>query len=230
LLPHIVMTLDVTWDPSIYHEINDNIDQFYDPLEDTPELEYRFDQHGEYRYRTVATHTIVPEEEFFDDIQYVDFNDLVDYFMDLLHPEIVSVVYNVNLTDVVKVKPNFELLHPLFGWDPIDTIQRTFDVTTQFACGRVSDTLKQHWRSRFPKCNVKQRHEPVPTDTFFSDTPAVHSGVTVAQIFVGRESLAADVYCLKTDKEFVNTLEDNIQERGAMDNLISNCAKAENSN
>jgi hypothetical protein len=49
---------------------------------------------------------------------------------------------------------------------------------------------------------------------------AVDSGVTAAQIFV-------DVYGLKTDKEFVNTLEDNIQEWGAIDKLISHCAKAE---
>jgi hypothetical protein len=40
--------------------------------------------------------------------------------------------------------------------------------------------------------------------------------------------LVADVYGrLKTDKEFVKTLEDNIRERGAMDKLISDCAKAE---
>jgi hypothetical protein len=59
----------------------------------------------------------------------------------------------------------------------------------------------------------------------FSDTPAVDSGVTAAQIFVGHESLVADVYGLKTDKELVNTLEDNI--RGAIDKPISDCAKAE---
>jgi hypothetical protein len=184
LLPHIIMTSDVTWDPSLYHNINDNIDQFYDPFEDTPEHEYHLDQHGEYRNRTVATHTIVPEEEVFDAIEYVDLDDLVDDLIDLLHPESVSVVYKVNLTDVVKNKPNFELLPPLFGWDPIDTIQRMFDVTTHFDHGRVSDTLKQHWRSRFPACNVKRRKEPDATDTIFSDTPAVHSGVTAARILL----------------------------------------------
>jgi hypothetical protein len=46
LLPHIVMTLDVTWDPSQYDIIYDSIDQFYNPLEDTPEHDYHFDQHG----------------------------------------------------------------------------------------------------------------------------------------------------------------------------------------
>jgi hypothetical protein len=33
-----------------------------------------------------------------------------------------------------------------------------------------------------------------------------------------------------SDKEFVNALEDNIREQGAMDELFSDCAKAESSN
>jgi hypothetical protein len=36
----------------------------------------------------------------------------------------------------------------------------------------------------------------------FSDTPAVDSGVTAAQIFVGRESLVADVYASRQTKNF----------------------------
>jgi hypothetical protein len=35
------------------------------------------------------------------------------------------------------------------------------------------------------------------------------------------------VYGFKTDKEFVNTIEHNIRKRGAMDKLISDCARAE---
>ena len=76
---------------------------------------------------------------------------------------------------------------------------------------------------------MHRRNEPVATDTIFSDTPAVDSGVKAAQLFVGRKSLVADVYPIKTDKEFVNTLEDNIRERGAMDKLISDGSKAETS-
>jgi hypothetical protein len=49
-------------------------------------------------------------------------------------------------------------------------------------------------------------------------------------MFTGRESLVADVYGLKTDKEFVYTLEINKQEQGEMDKLISVCAKVDNSN
>ena len=126
-------------------------------------------------------------------------------------------------------KRDYELLRPFFAWAPADTIRRTIAVTTQYARGRVSDTIRQHWKSRFPACNVRRRNEPVATDTVFSDTPAVDSGVKAAQLFIGRKSLVADVYGLKTDKEFVNTLEDNIRERGAMDKLISDCARAETS-
>ena len=61
----------------------------------------------------------------------------------------------------------------------------------------------------------------------FSDTPAVDSGVKQAQVFVGRDSLVADVYPMKSGKQFVNTLEDNMRRRGAMDKLLSDSAKTE---
>ena len=37
--------------------------------------------------------------------------------------------------------------------------------------------------------NIPRRHEPVATNTVFSDTPAVDSGVKQAQVFVGRDTL-----------------------------------------
>jgi hypothetical protein len=149
-----------------------------------------------------VTHNVISEEEFFDANEFVDYDDLVDDLMDNLHPESVSASYEFNLTNIAKVKPSFALL---FGWAPTETIQQASDVTTQYVCGRMSDTLKQHWSSRFPACNVKQQNKPVATGTVLCNTPTVDSGVTAAEIFVGRELLVADVYGLKTDKEFVNT-------------------------
>ncbi len=87
--------------------------------------------------------------------------------------------------------------------------------------------MKKHYRSRFPALNVARRHEAVATDTVYSDTKAIDDGSTCAQIFIGRETMFADAYGMKTDKEFVNTLEDNIRRRGAMDTLISDQAQAE---
>ena len=48
-----------------------------------------------------------------------------------------------------------------------------------------------------------------------------------AQVFVGRNSLLADVYPMKSGKQFVSTLEDNIRRRGAMDKFLSDSAKTE---
>ena len=52
----------------------------------------------------------------------------------------------------------------------------------------------------------------------------------MAQSFVGKRTLVTDVYPLKSQKQFVNTLEDNIRFRGAMTKLISDYAKVEISN
>ena len=87
--------------------------------------------------------------------------------------------------------------------------------------------MKRHLQSRNPALNVPRRHEAVATDTVYSDTPAVDSGVKQAQLFVGKESLVSDIYAMRSGKQFVNTLEDNIRRRGAMDKLTSDSAKKE---
>ena len=87
--------------------------------------------------------------------------------------------------------------------------------------------MKKHLISRNPALNISRRHEPIATDTVFSDTPAVYSGVKQAQVFVGRDTLVADAYPMKSGKQFVDTLGDNIRRRGAMDKLLSDSAKTE---
>ena len=91
-------------------------------------------------------------------------------------------------------------------------------------------SLRRHLKSRNPALNILRRHELVATGTIFSDTPAVDGGVKQAQVFVGRDTLVADAYPMKSGKQFVNTLEKNIRERGAMDKLLSDSAKTEISN
>ena len=90
--------------------------------------------------------------------------------------------------------------------------------------------MKKHVKCRNPALNISRRHEPVATDTVFCDTPAVDSGVKQAQVFVGRDILVADAYPMKSGKQFVNTLKDNMRMRGAMDKFLSDSAKTEISN
>ena len=122
---------------------------------------------------------------------------------------------------------DYEKLRPFFGWVNSDIVKQTIDQTTQWGVALDSFPMKRHLKSRSPALNVPRRHGPVATDTIFSDTPAVDSGVKQAQVFVGRDSLVADVYPMKSGKQFVNTLEDNIRRRGAMDKLLSDSAKTE---
>ena len=87
--------------------------------------------------------------------------------------------------------------------------------------------MKRYLKSRNPALNIPRRHEPVATDTVLSDTPALDSGVKQAQVFVGRYTVVADAYPMRSGKQFVNTLEDSIRRRGAMDKLLSDSAKTD---
>jgi hypothetical protein len=74
---------------------------------------------------------------------------------------------------------------------------------------------------------VWRRDEPLATDTIYSDTPAIDGGKKIAQFYVGTRSLVTDVYGIKSKKQFVNTLEDIIRERGAPTKLVSDSAQVE---
>jgi hypothetical protein len=129
---------------------------------------------------------------------------------------------------IFKVKdPDYDKLRPLFGWMNTKTIKKTFKQTTQYARMPNGTILKKYYKSPFPALNVQRRDEPVATDTVYSDTPAIDGGETCTQIFVGTETMVTDVYGMKTEKQFVNTLEENIRKRGAMFRLLSDRAQVE---
>jgi hypothetical protein len=122
---------------------------------------------------------------------------------------------------------DFEKYRSKFAWLPSDIIRYTFENSTQFYRKSTGTHLKKTYRSPFPACNVHQRSEGVATDTVYAETPAIDDGATIAQFFVDTDSLVCDVYSMKTDKQFVNALQDNIQHRGAMTKLISDHAQVE---
>ena len=124
--------------------------------------------------------------------------------------------------------PGYEKFRPYFGWVNVDTVQKTMEQSTQWGVSLPNTfPMKKHLKSRNSVLNIPRRHEAVATGTVFSDTAAVDSGVKQAQVFVGRDTLVADAYPMKSGKQFVNTLEDNIRRWGAMDKLLSDSAKTE---
>ena len=133
--------------------------------------------------------------------------------------------------DATHEAPDYEEFRPYFGWVNVDTVQKTMEQSTQWGVSLPNTfPMRKYLRSRNPALNIPRRHEAVATDTVFSDTPAVNSGVKQAQVFVGRHTLVANAYPMKSGKHFFNTLEVNIRSRGAMDKLLSDSAKTEISN
>ena len=58
--------------------------------------------------------------------------------------------------------------------------------------------MRKHVKLRNLPLNIPRRHEPVATDTVFSDAPAVDSGFKQAQVSVGRNTLVADANPMKS--------------------------------
>ena len=74
---------------------------------------------------------------------------------------------------------------------------------------------------------MHHHQEPVATDYVYADVPAVDDGSMGAQIFVGMGSEVCDTQGLKSSKQFVNSLEDNIKKCGGMDKLVSDRVQTE---
>jgi hypothetical protein len=96
-----------------------------------------------------------------------------------------------------------------------DIINKTFHHTTQYERLPTGTTLKPPLKSPNPTLNVTRRNETVACDIVYSDVPAIDDGSIAAVIFVGTETQVTDIHGIKSDRQFVNTLEDCITRRGA---------------
>ncbi|KAL7580569.1 hypothetical protein ACA910_003691 [Epithemia clementina (nom. ined.)] len=209
--PSVMLTSPHDWDPSVLdysHKTDFGTPEWTPDPNIRDQHDSRLDEFGNYTKRVIQNVFAIAEQ-------------------DLPSPHSP---YSISKHDFIKEPPNYRALRPYFGWVNEDTIKATFEQTTQWGAQITRFPMRKHLKSRFPALNIPRREEAVATDTIFSDTPAVDSGVTMAQVFVGKDSLVADVHPLKSMKQFVNTLEDNIRKRGAPRKLISDYAQVEISN
>ena len=204
--PHVIFTSPDEWDPSVLDHDPPQLDGL-DPSQ-------------------------VPHQPFGDPMfdAYGDFNERIFANLNILldaPPENCG-SYTANLHQSSSQQPDWNALRPFFAWTSPCSIQDTFNVTTRHGTApHTQDYIKKHFKSRNPVFNIPRRSEAVTTDTIFSDTPAVDDGSTMAQFFCGRDTLVCDAYGIKSTKQFINTLSDNIRKRGAMDTLISDGGKYE---
>jgi hypothetical protein len=218
-----------TWDPTSLDSVIFDDPNWYKAEPSPPLPNPMYDEYGEFR-----GHVLIYQREW--QIHYFDaldtkpssdndeFHDALEQFVDNPDSVIDLVIYHANraryvydhetveatLKFVMTSEPDYGQLRPHLGWLPIDAIKKTFKHTTQLACMPMSTILKKRYNSPNPALNVCPRDEPVATDTIYSDTPAIDCGITSAQLFVGTKTHTADVYPIKSDKQFVNTLLDNI--------------------
>ena len=211
--PHVFFTSPDEWDPSVLDhdpppldglDLSQVADQFFgDPM---------FDAYGDFNERFIANLNILLDAPQGDCGSYIA----------------ISSVSTINLHQSSPQEPDWNALRPFFAWTSPSSIKDTFNVTTRHGSApHTQDYIKKHFKSRNPVFNIPSRSEAVATDTIFSDTPAVDDGSTMAQFFCGRDTLVCDAYGIKSTKQFINTLSDNIRKRGAMDTLISDGGKYE---
>jgi hypothetical protein len=198
-LAHVVFTSDIDWDPTIAD--NDlPLEEWLDALMEEKLLpgvndygDLIFDDQGYYRSDPILINELELLCTHRNGTCLGDQESIIENIEDK---------YRANNLHTSTNDPDFEALRPKFAWLPVDVIQKTFDVTTRWARSIENLPFRKHFKSPFPAFNVHRRNEPVATDTVYSDTPAVDSGATSAQIFVGTQTLVTDVYGMKTDKEF----------------------------
>ena len=211
--PHVFFTSPDEWDPSVLDHDPPHLDGL-DPsqVSDQPFGDPMFDAYGDFNECIIANLNILLDAPPGDCGSYTA----------------ISSVSTVNLHQSSPQEPDSNALCPFFAWTSPSSIKDTFNVTTRHGTApHTQDYIKKHFKSRNPVFNIPRCSEAVATDTIFSDTPVVDDGSTMAQFFCGRDTLVCDAYGIKSTKQFINTLSDNIRKRGAMDTLISDGGKYE---
>ena len=211
--PHVFFTSPDEWDPSVLDHDPPHLDGLdLSPVPDQPFGDPMFDAYGDFNERIIANLNILLDAPPEDCGSYTEF----------------SSVFTANRHQSSPQEPDWNALRPFFAWTSPSSIKDTFNVTTRHGTApHTQDYIKKHFKSRNPVFNIPRHSETVATDTISSDTPAVDDGSTMAQFFCGRDTLVCDAYGIKSTKQFINTLSDNIRKRGAMDTLISDGGKYE---
>ena len=126
---------------------------------------------------------------------------------------------------------DYDDLRKNFCGVPAEVVEKTFKNTTQLGRMGAVKGLKLWKRHKAPNpaLNIPRRNEPVATDTIYGPgCPAVDDGSTAAQFFVGRKSGFCAVEGLgKSDKRYAAALLNHIRRYGAMDQIVSDNARAE---
>ena len=125
---------------------------------------------------------------------------------------------------------DYKKLRRFFAGAPEHVIKKTIQNTTMLGVKTQVNGIHLWKRTKSPNpaLNIRRRNETVATDTIYGPVPAIGSGDTAAQFFVGRKSDYVDVEpCGNSDKRYPETLMNHIRKYGIMDVIHSDRAKAQ---
>ena len=197
--PHVFFTSPDEWDPSVLDHDPPHLDGL-DPTQvpDQPFGDPMFDAYGDFNERILANLNMLLDAPPADCGSYTE----------------ISSAFTANLHQSSPQEPGWNTLHPFFAWTSPSSIKDTFNVTTRHGTApHTQDYIKKHFKSCNPVFNISRHSEAVATDTIFSDTPAVDDGSTIAQFFCDCDTLVCDADGIKSTKQFINTLSDNIRKQ-----------------
>ena len=208
--PHVFFTSPDKWDPSVLDHDPPHLDGL-DPSQvpDQPFGDPMFDAYGYFNERIITNLNILLDAPPGECGSYTE----------------ISSVFTANLHQSSPQEPDWNALRPFYI--PIQHQGHFQGHHQAWDCSTYPGLHQKALKSRNPVFNIPRHSEAVATDTIFSDTPAVDDGSTMAQFFCGRDTLVCDAYGIRSTKQFINTLSDNIRKRGAMDTLISDVGKYE---
>ena len=202
--PHVFITSDATWDPTILDdEYNESFYNRDDPqvqerreardprIDDQGFLRSQADYEVLFRAQDVfisenqRTHFQQDGEEFFFDAAEHSSAFLNDPGVRFPNEEELPETRFIHAVNRLAAMPNrlrrlfphIDKLKPYFGWASAEKLKTMLDKTTQHYRGVIHYPFRKHYKSRFPAANVKRLNEWVATDTFFSDTPAKDDGI-----------------------------------------------------
>ena len=224
-LPHVIVTSDETWDPTVLdHSINIENNIYcpaMDPMIDEKDFTSFDNAHLQPEHIYIHCESYGP-----DDVCDVYHNKQVNHLGFDLNTANNS--NHLSLQSMIK-NQDYEALCPYLLWLPIDHIRHMLASTTQQLHNAYHIPFHKHFKSHFPATNITCYNEPVTTDTMFSDEPAQGTSATAVQIFIGHNSKYMNVCGVATDHDLSCTLEENIMNQEAMDVLISDNAQASTS-
>jgi hypothetical protein len=182
-LPHVILTSDNNWDPSIMDVPRDSTKWLTTQADTVPlHPSYATDADDDPTSRPLSIYWASQATSMLQDVENT---------------------YEINVNAVTPTQRNYGELTKYFLHVSPMIVRKTFENTTQFArTGIISGHIYNTYRAPFPALNVQRRNEPVATDTVYSDTPAVDGGATCAQFFAGISTKFVAVYGMTTDSQF----------------------------